>query len=291
LFLLASVGPLAWADEPVGGADAQRAEARAAWEEAGKAAQKGPVTVDLRDQAKFAVPEGTRFIPNPEATRVMRAMGNVVGSEFVGLAVGPGGWIASLDFYDKGYIKDDDAKNWDVDELLNNLTKGTEAANEDRRRRGFPALVVGGWIEKPKYDSEKHTLVWSISAHDETEQASGQDSVNYNTYVLGRDGYLSLDFITEADSIEAQKATALALLDGLTFVPGKRYSDFNASTDHIAAYGLAALVGGVVAKKIGLLALAGAFIAKFAKILVLACAGGFVAFRKLIGGLFRRSGT
>jgi Protein of unknown function (DUF2167) len=39
--------------------------------------------------------------------------------------------------------------------------------------------------------------------------------------------------------------------DGFFVNAGKGYEDFNASTDHIAAYGLAALVGGVVAKSSG----------------------------------------
>ena len=46
------------------------------------------------------------------------------------------------------------------------------------------------------------------------------------------------------------------------FNDGKRYTDFDSSTDKVAAYGLAALVAGVAAKKLGLLAIAGAFFAQ-----------------------------
>ena len=42
------------------------------------------------------------------------------------------------------------------------------------------------------------------------------------------------------------------LLADLDYNSGKRYEDFNASTDHIAEYGLAALIGGIAAKKLGL---------------------------------------
>jgi uncharacterized membrane-anchored protein len=98
-------------------------------------------------------------------------------------------------------------------------------------------------------------------------------TVNYNTYLLGRDGYFTLDFITGADLIETEKATARKLLANLSFAPGKRYEDFNSSTDKIAAYGIAALVGGLVAKKLGLLALTGVFVVKFAKVIALAAAG------------------
>ena len=69
---------------------------------------------------------------------------------------------------------------------------------------------------------------------------------------------------------------ARQLLSAVNFKEGKRYADFNSSTDKVAAYGLAALVAGVAAKKPGLLALAGAFILKFAKgfALGVAAAGG-----------------
>jgi len=60
----------------------------------------------------------------------------------------------------------------------------------------------------------------------------------------------------------------------------KRYEDFNASTDKVAAFGLLALIGGVAAKKLGLLALAGVFLVKFAKVIIAACLGGFAVFRK-----------
>ena len=53
---------------------------------------------------------------------------------------------------------------------------------------------------------------------------------------------------------------------------GKRYADFNAKTDHVAEYGLAALVVGVAAKKLGLIALAVAFFAKFAKVILIGLA-------------------
>ena len=65
----------------------------------------------------------------------------------------------------------------------------------------------------------------------------------------------------------------------MNFNEGKRYTDFNGSTDKVAAYGLAALIGGIAAKKLGLLAGLGLFLAKFAKLIVVgvAAAGGAVA--------------
>lgn len=90
--------------------------------------------------------------------------------------------------------------------------------------------------------------------------------VNYDTYALGRDGYFSLDMLTDQAHVEHDKIAAASVLAGLDYDAGHRYTDFNASTDHVAAYGLAALIGVVAVKKLGLLALIGVFALKFAKL-------------------------
>jgi uncharacterized membrane-anchored protein len=291
LLLILTLAGAARADQAPDAASREQ-EAKAAWQAAGAVAVKGQATVDLRDQGKFALPDQVAWIPNPEATRLMRAMGNVVGSSFIGLAVAEKPdehWFATVSFIGEGYIKDDDARNWKVDELLDSVKKDTEAANDDRRDRGFTALVIDGWIEKPSYDQTRHTLVWSVGAHDEGDADHAGQGVNYNTYLLGRDGYFSLDFVTDAAAIAAQKPIATSLLDGLGFVAGKRYTDYTAGTDRVAEYGLAALVGGVVAKKLGLLAIVAAFAVKFAKIGLIAAAGGLVAARKFLARLFNRT--
>jgi len=133
--------------------------------------------------------------------------------------------------------------------------------------RGFPELEILGWVEKPAYDSATHRLVWSLLSKEKGEPDSAEKGINYNTYALGRDGYFSLNLLTSASRVGADKSAARELLAALTYNSGKRYEDFNASTDHIAEYGITALVGGVVAKKLGLLALIGAFALKFAKLI------------------------
>ena len=99
-------------------------------------------------------------------------------------------------------------------------------------------------------------------------------TVNYNTYALGREGFVSLNLLTDSDRLDVDKAKARDLLNHLEFVSGKRYADFDSKTDHVAEYGLAALVAGVAAKKLGLLALIGVAAAKFWKIGLLALVGG-----------------
>jgi uncharacterized membrane-anchored protein len=257
------------------------------WQVASKAMLIGPKTIALRDQATLQLPQGYGFVPTREATRLMEAMGNSESENFIGLIMPPHAgedgaedWMVSVDYDPAGYIKDEDAKNWNADELLQNLKDGTEAANENRSRLGIPALEVTRWIEPPAYDSATQRLVWSAEGRDKGAATDADNTVNYNTYLLGREGYVSLDLITSTSKIDGQKATARNLLAAVKFNDGKRYTDYDASSDKVAAYGLAALVGGVAAKKLGLLALGAAFFAKFFKLIAIAVLGAGAAMRK-----------
>jgi uncharacterized membrane-anchored protein len=268
--------------------EAQANELKAAWVAGAQAATDGPADITLIDQATMKLPSGYDFIPKAEGARILRALGNTVGeSTFVGLIVGtkPGDeWIVATRYVNEGYIKDDDAKHWNADELLQNIKEGTAEANKDRVARGFPELEVLGWVEKPAYDSATHRLVWSLLAKQKDEPDTADNGINYNTYALGREGYFSLNLLTSSSRVDADKIAAHELLAALSYNPGKGYDDFNASTDHIAEYGIAALVGGVVAKKLGLLALIGVFVAKFAKVIGI----GALAFGGAIWNFFRR---
>ena len=71
------------------------------------------------------------------------------------------------------------------------------------------------------------------------------------------------------------------------FDPGARYADFNGSTDKIAAYGIAALVGGGLAAKTGLLAKIGVLLLGLKKLLI-PIGLALAAFGKKLVGFFRR---
>lgn len=259
---------------------------KAIWQAAVAAMVRGPNTVQLKDQAQLALPAGYGFVPPKEGAAVMDMLGNQTDERFLGLIFPESeesNWFVTVDYEPSGYIEDDDAKEWDADELLQSLKDGTEAANEHRREIGVAEIQVTRWVEKPAYDAQTHRLVWSAEARDK----SGQDAdpvVNYNTYVLGREGYVSLNLITNSASVEADKPAAHELLAAVNFSDGKRYGDFNSSTDKVAAYGLAALVGGLAAKKLGLLAAAGVFILKFAKVILVAVAAAGGAMAKFFKG-------
>jgi len=265
-----------------------RHEFEAAREGVEAAKQKGPQDVPLLEQATLRLPVGYAFVPNPAATRFIAAMGNPVDESFLGLVMpetGKGDWIATVSFEKSGYVRDDDAKNWNVDDMLKTLREGAEDINQARASRGIPELELLGWAEPPAYDAVHHRLVWALAVGNKGAPLDRPQSVNYNTHALGREGYASLNLVTSRDQLEQRKPVAQTLLAALEFNPGKRYEDFNADTDHAAEYGLAALVGGaMVAKKFGLFALAGLFLAKFGKFAAIAAAALFGIFGKRAGG-------
>src|SRR5260221_11677690 len=169
--------------------EAQANELKLAWVAGTLAATEGPADIALIDQATLKLPPGYDFIPKAEGARILRALGNTVGeSTFVGLVVGTkpsDEWIVATRYVKEGYIKDDDAKNWNADELLANIKEGTAEANKDRVARGFPELEVLGWVEKPAYDSATHRLFWALLAKPKDEPDTADNNVNYNTYALG----------------------------------------------------------------------------------------------------------
>lgn len=246
-----------------------------AWNKASEAMLRGPTRLTFRDQATMELPEGYGYVPVKESTELMRVMGNTVDGRFLGLIFPVGrddaNWFVSLDFEDAGYIKDDDARDWNADELLESLKEGTEAGNEQREQLGIAPIEVTRWVQKPNYDASAHRLIWSA----ELRNKGGQDrdpGINYNTYLLGREGYVTLNLVTSLSSVESDKPDANKLLAAMQFNDGKRYQDFNPSSDKVAAYGLAALVAGAAAKKLGLLATLGLLLAKFGKIIFIAVA-------------------
>ncbi|MDR0779244.1 MAG: DUF2167 domain-containing protein [Pseudomonadales bacterium] len=263
--------------------DLQSNPAAAAFQAAIEAASIGPAPIPLINQAVLHLPVNNLFIPKAEAAEFMEQIGNYTDDSLLGIimpADDEHDWMVIATYEKSGYIKEDDAKDWNANELLSALKEATESQNEQRRAQGIPEFVVSRWVQPPTYDTATHRLVWSAELRDKHPEPGSETGVNYNTYALGREGYISLNLVTNIDAIEADKPAALALLNNLQFNAGKRYEEFDASTDRLATYGLAALVGGIAAKKLGLFAVIAAFAAKFIKIIALAAVAGLAGLKK-----------
>jgi uncharacterized membrane-anchored protein len=248
----------------------QEAEMKAASAAVRAVMQAGPARIPLGKQATLKLPEGYFFIPQPQADQLLKAMGNGADPTRLGVILPPDSDSFIVPRYiDAGYIKDDEAADWNADELLSGLKEGTEEGNKERQARGMAEMEIVGWNQKPTYDKATHRLVWAIESKDKGVE-NEEHGANYNTYVLGREGYLSMNLVSGFDSLAQNKPFVQTVLAQTSFNSGKTYADFNAGTDKVAEYGIAALVTGVAAKKLGLFAVIAAFLAKFAKIILIA---------------------
>ena len=278
LFLLGFAAHIAFAaDEPAAAKNGLAERVR-------NAMISGPQDIPMAGQAQLHLPADKVFVPKAEAIEMMHSMGNPGEyKDLQGLVLPKTEgkhWFVVVEFEKAGYVKDDDAKDWKADELLKQYREGTEAANEERAKMGATPIEIVGWAEPPAYDAATHRLVWAMTLRDKGAPADAEQGVNYNTYALGREGFFTMNLVTDLKTLPAEKDEAKGLLAALDFDAGKRYADFNSSTDHVAEYGLAALVLGVGAKKLGLLAVVFAFFAKFAKLAIVAVVGFGAAVRK-----------
>jgi uncharacterized membrane-anchored protein len=218
--------------------------------------QPGPRNIDLGHGIKLELPESHAYLAQPDAGKLMEKMGNLHNDDLVGLVVSKNQtdeYLVTLRYEDSGHIKDDE--ELDGKELLDSIKEGEESYNEELKKNGFKPIHIGGWDETPRYDKLKHQLIWGLVV-----ESSEGNSINYNTRILGRTGFVSLNLVTDKQHLAEYKPAGALLLSKTTFEAGKRYGDFNSSTDKVAEYGLTGLVlGGAglgLAKvaKIGLLA-------------------------------------
>ncbi len=197
---------------------------------------------------------------------------------------GDADWFATLRFESPAYIKDDDAKHWDAADMLKSFKEGTEAANEARKKMGVRGLEITGWAQEPTYAADSHRLVWAMKSREVGAQANGPQGVNYNTYALGREGYMSLNLVTGLDDLPTVQGRRAAVA-GRARVQ-RRQALRRLQQQHRARSPSTAWprwCWASRAKKLGLLAVIGAFFLKFAKIIILAVVGFGGAIMKLFG--------
>ena len=242
-------------------------------------------TVDVAGaHAKLALSPEFRFLDAKDAQRVLSQLwGNPPDSSVLGMLVPTAAplsdpdksWAVVITYKDDGHISDKDAAQIDYDKMLNEMQESTREENPERKKQGYPELQLVGWASKPHYDAASNKIYWAkeLAFGDQHEH-----TLNYDIRALGRGGYLSLNAVagmSQLPLVETEMQKVLAMTE---FDAGQRYADFDASTDKVAAYGLAALVAGAVAAKAGL----------FAKLLVLLLAAKkfiVVGFLALLAGL------
>jgi uncharacterized membrane-anchored protein len=243
--------------------------------------QIGPSKGVIAGKAAIDVPQGYAFL-GAEGTRQLNDIlqNPPTGSDEYTLAPKDLSWFSFFSYDEVGYVKDDETL--DPDAILGSIKEGTEASNAERRERGWETMRIEGWSFKPQYDKELQLLEWAILAEAEP---SKQKVVNYNTRLLGRHGVMEVVLIADPEGLDAAISDFKGLVPGYSFNAGEKYAEFQAG-DHVAEYGLAALITGgaaAVASKKGFFAAIAVFLAKAWKLVLLGVAGGWAAFRKFLG--------
>jgi uncharacterized membrane-anchored protein len=242
--------------------------------------QKGPQSVNLFSNATLAVPQQHVFLGTADTEKYERLHHNIGGGNEYFFAPAGGNWESYFSFSDDGYVKDDE--KIDADAILKSISAGTERANEARRQRGWDELEVVGWQTPPHYDPQTHRLEWAVIGRN---KRTGQQSVNFNTRVLGRGGVTSVVMVSAPDDLDASIAELKDDLKGFDYQAGQKYAEYRPG-DKLAKYGLAALITGgaaAVAVKTGLWkVILGALAAgwKFVAAAFVALFGGFRRFFK-----------
>jgi uncharacterized membrane-anchored protein len=252
-------------------------------------------TINLADGfATFALSERFRFLEAQDARRLLvQAWGNPPDavSDVLGMIVradssplSQDGWGVVVTYRKEGYVKDDDAASIDYDKLLKEMQAGAEEENQQRSQKGYATVKITGWAERPFYDAAAHKLYWARELH---FSDAPEPTLDYDIRVLGRHGVLSLNAVAGMKQLEQIKSDMREVLSFTEFSAGHRYSEFNGSTDRVAAYGIAALVAGGVAAKMGLFAKLGILLLSLKKGLVFILAGAGA----LVAKLFKRGGS
>lgn len=237
----------------------------------------GPDTEEVVGKATLETPdEETLFLDETDSTKFLKLTGNLPepGNNIV--LSKSDGWWADFSFDPIGYVKDDE--KIDTDALLATLKKSDGPSNEQRKRLGLPALHTEGWYVPPHYDPQTKRLEWGVKL-----QSEGRTSLNYTIRLLGRTGVMSATLVSSPENLDEDVASFKEVLDGFEFKPGERYSEFKKG-DHVAEYGLAALVAGgaaAVAAKKGLFAVIGGFLAAAWKLVVGVVIAAFAGLRTM----------
>ncbi|MFZ6674867.1 DUF2167 domain-containing protein [Undibacterium sp. Xuan67W] len=240
----------------------------------------GIANLNLSPSFRYLSPEDTEKV-------LVDAWGNPPGAKTLGMIfpsnVSPlssASWGVVVTYDEDGHVKDDDADSINYDDLLKDMKEANVAANEERKKAGYSPMTLVGWAEKPSYDKTSHKFYW---AKEFAGSKAGENSLNYNIRVLGRKGVLVLNAVAGMEQITEVKKEMQNVVAFTEFADGNRYADFDAKSDKVAEYGLAALVAGGVAAKLGFFGKIFAMLLAFKKLLLVGLAAAGAGIAKLFG--------
>lgn len=233
--------------------------------------------------AKLNIPKGFKFLNAEQSQYILsKIWGNPERDDVLGMIFqedkdpySDSSFAFIVSFEEMGYVKDGDAKDMDYDDLLKELQKGETEENKERTLKGYPAIHLTAWAQKPYYDANRKVLHWAKNLK---FVGSEENTLNYDVRVLGRKGVLSLNAVASMNELPLVQQNIDKVLGMAEFTEGNRYADFSESNgDKIAAYTIGGLVAGKLLLKVG-------FFAKFWKIIAMGAVAAFYGVRKWLTG-------
>jgi uncharacterized membrane-anchored protein len=249
--------------------------------------QQGEIT--LKDGlARLDVPTNFNYLDPADAEAVLvKLWRNPPSADTLGMLIpadktpiDPDCWAVTVEYSDDGYVKDADADKINYDKLLKQMQGDVVEANKERTKQGYPTVDLIGWAAPPRYDAATHKLYWAKQLRFQGETG---DTLNYSIRILGRHGVLVLNAIAGMDQLPDIEKETPQILGMVDFKEGNRYADFDPKTDKLAAYGIAALVAGGVAAKLGLFKMLWVFMLAAKKFIIIALVAAAAGLKKLFG--------
>ena len=241
----------------------------------------------LKGKAVMHVPDSFGYVNPKQTDEVLQGWGNPPSPDTEGMLLptgthiyDPDNWAVIISFTDDGHVADDDAAKTDWTELLGTMKDQADADSKQRVANGMEAVRLVGWAEPPHYDAQAHKLYWAK----DLEFSGADHTVNYAVRVLGRTGVLEFNAVAGLDALGAIKAPMEEITAFSEFSEGNRYADYNASTDKLATYGIAALVAGGLAAKGGLFKGLIALLIAGKKVIIVATVALLGGLKTLFGG-------
>ncbi len=206
--------------------------------------------------ATLSLGEDYYFLDAEDASRVMEEAWGNPPSEYLGMIFpsrytpfDDASWGVTVEYIEDGYVSDEEADEVDYAELLETLQKEAEEGNSQRAELGYPTYSLLGWASAPHYDAETHKIHW---AKELSFDGYDTNTLNYNIRILGRKGYLMMNFVANMSEFDEIQESREEVLAAANFNDGYLYSQFDSKIDNYAAYGIGALVAGKVIAKTGI---------------------------------------
>src|SRR5207244_10400257 len=106
---------------------------------------KGPTRGALGSEATISVPAGCLFTGVDGVKMFLQLTENIASGNERGVVMCQGDqtadpWFVLFSYDKSGYVRDDEGSKLDADAILETVQRGTEAANRERKSRGWGTL-------------------------------------------------------------------------------------------------------------------------------------------------------